>query len=136
LRLVSDVFPTLMSYILLTVRLLSLVLSGWISILTVKAYGCHLFREVYCSYATCRSCILCHIVYQKKFPFVVICWLDAVYFIHVALVLLLLFIWLPCFDSHVTLICVCVCVCVWCPWVLNFWTTTQHQFFLCAHAVP
>jgi len=57
LSLVSDVFPTLMLYFWRTFRLLSTVLSGWISILTVKAYGCHLFRKVYCSCATCGSCI-------------------------------------------------------------------------------
>jgi len=51
LRVVSDVFPTLMSYSWRTFRLPSRVLSVWISILTVKAYGCHLFREAYCSCA-------------------------------------------------------------------------------------
>jgi len=49
LRLVSDVFPTLVVHSWRTFRLLSPVLSGWVSILTMKAYECHLFREVYCS---------------------------------------------------------------------------------------
>ena len=33
--------------------------------------------------------------------------LVAVYFIHVALVLLLMCVWLLCFDSKVKLICIC-----------------------------
>jgi len=36
LRLVSDIFPMLISYSWRTFRLLSAVLSGWISMLTVK----------------------------------------------------------------------------------------------------
>jgi len=38
LRLVSDVLPTLMLYASRTFRLVSPVLSGWISILTVKSF--------------------------------------------------------------------------------------------------
>jgi len=73
LRLLSDIFPMLILYSWRTFRLLSPVLGGLISIMTVKAYWCHLFHEVYCSCATCRSymlCGLCHVVYQKKFLFV------------------------------------------------------------------
>jgi len=44
LRSVSDVFPMLMLCSWRTFRLLSPMLSGRISILTVKAYRCHLFR--------------------------------------------------------------------------------------------
>jgi len=126
LRLVSDVFPTLMLYSWRTSRLLSPLMSGWISILTVKAYGCHLFREVYCSCATCHSCTLAmlslsHCI-SEEIP--VRCYMlrfVAVYFIHVALILLLMFIWLLCFDSHVILICVCdVLVCGY------FWPITLH----------
>ena len=36
--LVSDIFPMLILYSCRTFRLLSPVLSGWISIMTVKAY--------------------------------------------------------------------------------------------------
>jgi len=78
LRLVSDIFPMLILYSWKTFRLLSPVLSGWISIMTVKEYWYHLFHEVYCSCATCRCwlcwlCSLCHVVYQKRFLFVVMC---------------------------------------------------------------
>jgi len=52
------------------------VLSGWFSILTEKAYGCHLLREVYRSCTTCGSCIwlcsLCHTVLEV-IPVLVIC---------------------------------------------------------------
>jgi len=57
LHLVSDIFPMVMLYSWWTLQLLSPVLSGWISVMTVKAYWSHLFLEVYYSYATC-SCML------------------------------------------------------------------------------
>jgi len=102
------------------------VLSGWISILTVKAYGCHLFREMYCSCATCRSCTLTmlslsHCISEEIPDRCYMLRLVAVYFIHIALVLLLMFIWLLCFDSHVTLTCVCDVMSLG---AVNFWTIT------------
>ena len=57
LRLVSDVFLMLMLCSWRTFMLLSPVLNGWISVMTVTAYLRRLFHEVYCSYATCRSCM-------------------------------------------------------------------------------
>ena len=73
-------------------RLLSPVLSGWIFIMIVTTYGCHLFREVYCFCATCRLCMvtvwsLSHCI-SEEIP--VRCYplsLVAVYYIRVALVL-------------------------------------------------
>jgi len=46
LRLLSDIIPMLILYSWRKFRLLSSVLSGWISIMTVKAYWCNLFHEV------------------------------------------------------------------------------------------
>jgi len=46
LRLVSDVFPTLMLYSWRTFRLLSPVLSGWISILTWHQYTFNVSIEI------------------------------------------------------------------------------------------
>ena len=54
----GDIFPMLILHSWQTFRLLSPVLSGWISIMTVKAYWCHLFHKVCCSCATCHSCML------------------------------------------------------------------------------
>jgi hypothetical protein len=92
--------------------LLSPVLNGSISILTVKAYRCNIFREVYCSCATCRSCVLTvqsesHCIPGEILVRCYMLWLVSVCFIHVALVLLLMFVWLLSFDSHVTLILGC-----------------------------
>ena len=66
LRLLSDIFPKLILYSWRTFRLLSPVLSGWISIMTVKAYWCHLFQEIYCSCSTCRSCMLTNEVFFSR----------------------------------------------------------------------
>ena len=61
LHLLSDIFPMLTLYSWWTFRLLSPVLSGWISVMRVKAYWSHLFLEVYCSCATCCSCMLTNV---------------------------------------------------------------------------
>jgi len=55
--MVSYIFPMLILYSLPIFRLLSPVLSGWISIMTVKVYWCHILHEVNCSCTTCRSCM-------------------------------------------------------------------------------
>ena len=78
LCLVSDIFPLLILYSWWNFRLLSPVLSGWISILTVKVCWCHLFHEVITLAKlvvhVCWLCSLCHIVDQKRFLFVFMCY--------------------------------------------------------------
>ena len=57
LRLVRDIFPVLILYSWWNFRLLYPVLYGWIYIMTVKSYWCHLFHEsyVYCAVHHCVS---------------------------------------------------------------------------------
>jgi len=107
LCLVSDIIRMLILYSWRTFRLLSPVSSGWISIMTVKAYWCHLFHEVYCSCATCRSCMLTvwslSRCISEEIP--VRCsmlGLVAVYYIRVALVLHLMSFWLLCWFPRYT----------------------------------
>jgi len=78
LRLLSDIIPMLILHYWRTFRLLSTVLSGWISILTVKVYWCHLFHEsialAQLVVHVCWLCSVCHVVYPMRFLFVVVCW--------------------------------------------------------------
>ena len=83
LLLVSDIIPMLILYSSQTIRLLSPFLSGWISVMTAKAYWCHLFHEFI--FLTTRLAETCGWSLYNKMTFLkpkCICWLFKLICLH------------------------------------------------------